>query len=360
MEYPKDFIQLVYRLANESSPNLKFIGQGSPRAKMLIVERDSHIDTSTPRGEGCYEMEILHNVQQWQKDFAKGINPMEVPSWPDSYISEENFNPLYPYKGLKNELAVRDDEGSPINKGVSKSWIAYQKLREIIIPTAGNGIVDFHQMAFLTSLSSVMCPLEGYSDEVKKSVSERCDGLFSDPYFKSFNVILMTCGRMVKDCHIDIEKLFDVKFKDEIKYGDEWIRYYVNGDRLLMLTSPIKKCSDALLEVIGNKAKECLMKPLMKYFVYYDGTDSTISNDLMGSYEHIWMCFHLLGDEQQYEFEVMDMIQHYGITEEWLDNFGIPRTLIGLFFNRYCHWSYCCIPKEFMAWFEDVRKGKKK
>jgi len=360
MEYPKEFISLIHRLDKQPNPNLCFIGQGSPRAKMIIVERDNHIDTSTTRGKGCYMMEVLHNANQWMRNIEGNICANDIPSWVESPFSSGNFNPLYPYKGLKRVLAKRDTDGSTINNGVSKSWLSYQKLRRIISPAFESEEIDFHQGAFLTSLSSVNCPIHGYSDEVRKSIGDRCEQLFTDSYFRSFDVILMPCGKMVKDCHVNVEKVFDQKFIEEIKYGDEWVRYYEKGGRVLMLTSPVIKCSDSLLNVIGNKARETLLKPLLKYFVYYKGTEDSMSKNLMAGYEHSWACSHLIGEDVRFEHEVYDMIKYYEIEEEWIDSFGIPRTLIGLFFNRYCHWSYYTTKDNFKHWFEDVRNVKNK
>lgn len=357
MKYPKEFISLVNSLANETDQDLQYIGQGNPWAKMLIVEKDNHIDTSTTRGEGCYMMEVLNNVKQWQKNIEENVCSDDVTSWIESPISIEAYNPLYPYKGLKNFLAKRDSEGSSINGGVSSSWVSYQKLRSAISPASESDVIDFHQTAFLTSLCSVKCPNHGYPDEVRKSVSVRCKQLFSLPYFRSFDVILMSCGRIVKDCHVNIEEVFDQKFVEEIKYGNEWIRYYEKDGKLLMLTGTIQRCSKELIGVIGKKAREYLMRQLMPYFVHYDGTEDSINNDSLAWYEYLWSCLRLIGKDSQYDFEVNDMINNYGFEEDWLDSFELPRTLIGLFFNRYCHWLNYADKDGFKSWFEKYRKG---
>lgn len=36
----------------------------------------------------------------------------------------------------------------------------------------------------------------------------------------------------------------------------------------------------------------------------------------------------------------------------------VIETLVGIFFNRYCHWLGLYDIKDFMKWFENVRTGK--
>lgn len=69
MKYPSEFISLVNMVSSMTSDNLKFIGQGNLNACILLVGRDCNIDRSSTRGKGCYEMEYLHNVNQWKKEY---------------------------------------------------------------------------------------------------------------------------------------------------------------------------------------------------------------------------------------------------------------------------------------------------
>ena len=96
-------------------------------------------------------------------------------------------------------------------------------------------------------------------------------------------------------------------------------------------------------------------KSLLKYCIYYDGTEES-SQTLMGDYERHWLDAYVQSNGQAFQWEVKDMI-HNGINEEWIDSFGIPRSMVGLFFNRYCHWVGLYNKNDFMKWFEDIRNG---
>ena len=96
---------------------------------------------------------------------------------------------------------------------------------------------------------------------------------------------------------------------------------------------------------------------LLKYCIYYDGTEKSRENRLWGDYEGHWLNDCIDTNDKAFQQEVEYMIR-CGISEEWLDSFGIPRSLIGIFFNRYCHWLGLYDIKDFMSWFEDVRNKK--
>ena len=122
-------------------------------------------------------------------------------------------------------------------------------------------------------------------------------------------------------------------------------------------TRPITLCSDALLDKIALKVQQYLEPPLLKFCLYYDGTDESCENSHWGFYERHWVYGYIKTNNQEFQWEVQDMI-HHGISEDWIDSFGIPRTLVGIFFNRYCHWLGLYDIKDFMKWFENVRSGK--
>lgn len=94
---------------------------------------------------------------------------------------------------------------------------------------------------------------------------------------------------------------------------------------------------------------------LLKFCLYYDGTDESVENELWASYEEHWIHACIQTNDQAFQLEVKEMI-HNGISEEWIDSFGIPRTLIGAFFNRYCHWVGMYDKNDFMKWFEEIRR----
>lgn len=357
MKYPSKFISLVSTIAAETDDNLKFIGQGNPNAQILLVGKDCNIDTSTTRGKGCYEMEYLHNTSQWEKNIANNIDVTDVTEWS---IGEDKYNPLYPYKGLHNIKAERTETGEVKNGGASATWCAYQKLADKMFHYASPAIdIDFHQHTFMTVLCSNPILLDSYSKDVEKSVKARCESLFSTPFFRSFPVTIMACGRFAKDYHIDIEHVFNQSYKEIKQEGKDWIRLFEHEGRLLIHTRPIKMCSDVLLDIIAKKVQQHMETPLLKYCLYYDGSDESCENTQWGYYERHWLYKCVQTNNQAFQWDVKEMILN-GISEEWIDSFDIPRTLVGIFYNRYCHWVGMYDKKDFMKWFEKIRRANKK
>ncbi len=356
MIYPSKFISLVGKVRSEDDQYVQFIGQGNPNAQILLVGKDCPIDRSTTRSEGCYEMEYLHNAAQWENNIVKQTDPLDVIDWVATCaIGEDKYNPLYPYRGQHNFKAVRSEDGELLNGGASASWCAYQKLVDKILhyPSPSPDI-DFHRFTFHTVLSSINSPVDGYSVDTAKSVKSRCKILFRDSYFQSFPVIVLACGRFVKDYHIDIEDVFNQKYLSMDQDGKDWMRLFEKDGRLLIHTRPISFCSDVALDKIASKVQHHLEKPLLKYCLYYDGSDDSCENSKWGFYERHWLYGSVRTNDQEFQCEVTDMI-HNGISEDWIDSFGIPRTLVGIFFNRYCHWVGLFDIKDFMKWFEGVR-----
>ena len=355
MKYPSEFVSLVNMASSMTSDNLKFIGQGNPNACILLVGRDCNIDRSSTRGKGCYEMEYLHNVNQWKKNIDNQTDVLDIPEWS---IGEDKYNPMFPYKGQHNIKAERTEFGEVINGGASSTWCSYQKLSDKLFHYNSPAFdIDFHQHTFLTVLSSIPCLTDNYSKDVELSVKERCNSLFNSHYFQSFPVTIVACGRFTKDYHIDIEQVFDQKYQGIEQEGNDWLRIYEHNGRLLIHTRPITLCSDALLDKIALKVQQYLEPPLLKFCLYYDGTDESCENSHWGFYERHWVYGYIKTNNQEFQWEVQDMI-HHGISEDWIDSFGIPRTLVGIFFNRYCHWLGLYDIKDFMKWFENVRSGK--
>lgn len=356
MIYPSKFRSLVSKIRSMNDQHVQFIGQGNPCAQILLVGKDCPIDRSTTRGEGCYEMEYLHNTVQWEKNITTNKEPEEVIDWVETRaIGEDKYNPLYPYRGQHNIKAERTKEGELLNGGASSSWCAYQKLADKIFHYPSPALhIDFHQHTFLTALSSINSPVDSCSDEVSQCVDTRCNILFRDPFFRSFPITIIASGRFVKDYHINIEDVFNQKFSRIEEEGKDWVRIYKNDERLLLLTRPIALCSDVLLDKIADLVQLHLEKPLMKYCLYYDGSDESCENTKWGFYERHWIHDSVRTSNQAFQYEVKDMI-HQGISEDWIDSFGIPRTLVGIFFNRYCHWVGLYDINDFKNWFEGVR-----
>lgn len=97
----------------------------------------------------------------------------------------------------------------------------------------------------------------------------------------------------------------------------------------------------------------------LKYCIYFDGNpEGRHENELFASYEEKWC--EWVDDPSQEEYlqgNVREMIGR-GVPLSWIESFGIPQTLIGIFFNRYCHWIDFRDVADFKSWFEDVRNKR--
>ena len=97
----------------------------------------------------------------------------------------------------------------------------------------------------------------------------------------------------------------------------------------------------------------------LKYCIYFDGnSEGRHENELFADYEERWCEWVDDPSQEAYLQENVREMVGQGVPLSWIESFGIPQTLIGIFFNRYCHWTYGFEPKEFMSWFEDVRNKR--
>ena len=97
---------------------------------------------------------------------------------------------------------------------------------------------------------------------------------------------------------------------------------------------------------------------LLKYCLYYDGTEKSIQDQPMAFYEKCWIIDSENG-HPMLKANVKEMLA-YGIEEEWMDQFGVPHTYICVFFNRYCHFGGPINIEDFKKWFTELREGKMK
>lgn len=352
--YPEPFKELVANLAMREEYSLGYIGVGNPNANILILSSECSINRNSTRGEGCFIMEHLHNVKQWTSNILENKTSNEIQDWHLVPLISLNFyNPLYPYRGQSNQLAIRAEDGCTINNGVNKSWYKYQQLIDKIYGNVKSDTIIFHQYAFVSDFNEEN--LDGqFSDKSKKSIELRCSDLFSSCFFRSFPVVIVPCGKYIKDHNIQLQNIFDQKFIGIEEDENGWICIHENKGRILLHTKHIAACSDVLLERIADKVKKHLEKPYIKYCKYYDGTEASIKKTILAFYEHFWIKLQLLHKKNEYDEEIQQLL-NMGATEMWLNSFDIPYSLIGLFFNRYCHWQELYNLKDYMNWFENVR-----
>lgn len=350
MPYSELFINLINRIKDSRNENLHFVGLGDPNAKVLFVSKECAIDRSNTRGNMFYEAEQMLNAKYWAKDI-NDIDSYDLPGW---------FNPSEPYDGAICVKAIRDKDGSICNNGTTATWLCYQKIIKGFFNRTfdENSYVDFYNDSFITELSCIENKDGAYYEATRNSINDRCNELLCDDYFRSFPIVIMNCGKYVKDYDINICKIFNQKYKATRKYDYGWMRIYEKNGRILLLTQFLASCNESYLKRIVSILKRFVEKPKLGYCVYYNGTERSNDKKLFAFYERCWIWHSFLYGEQ-YEDDIKYM-KHYGITEEWIDSFNIPRSLVALFFNRYMHWAVMGnFHKElFMNWFEGVRKGR--
>lgn len=174
MNVPQSFVDLVYSADNHQN----YIGMGNPNAKILIIGREpAHIIDS----EGHHQ-DIELNRENW-KNLIEG----------KPYIGR--CNPRRPHPHQRCFLQNKSGQGTAM------TWVNYQKLIDRILGRIyempyGIRPVDFHDFCFHTDISAASAPGQGeVEDESKrKSVLERSEQLFSQPFFLQFPLIILAIG----------------------------------------------------------------------------------------------------------------------------------------------------------------------
>lgn len=81
-------------------------------------------------------------------------------------------------------------------------------------------------------------------------------------------------------------------------------------------------------ELLGDYQKVCL---------YYKGKNEPTDNELFADYERVWVQSH--EDDVDFLVSSIEGFLCYGLWDFNEDD-GVPMSLKGILFNRYCHWSY--------------------
>lgn len=241
--YSKEFIDLISKETTADD----FIGFGNPSSKILIIGKECALDLNKPEDKFVYEKSNKPNHEHWLYNIKdNAITPKTIPYWAETKI----FNPLFPYRG----------DALP---QCNCTWRNYQKLINQLFPEAISPIATFHQYCFITEFNDMPMNWSKHSMEVKRSVQNRCENVFSHPYFKEFPIVIAACGHYVDEYGIDLQALFDQKWDGltiEIGKG-EWINVHRNNGRLLLHTRQLSMCSNKLIDKLAALCKDYLSKP---------------------------------------------------------------------------------------------------
>ena len=256
--YTEKFKQVV----QYCKENNLFVGYGNPNGKVLVIGKEAaHIgkEETTENLEKKKEELFQSNVSQWEHILSTN----EVPNYDgERPISHEN--PLYAYGNQFNKKDVRK-EGKPYNGGTSSTYLNYEKLYEQLF-LQGEKLerINFQKEFFITEFSDYPTK-ESYKNEDiealrKQSIEER-KPLFALPFFKEFPIVIVAAGDYPDLYHIDLEKTFDVIFKEEIKVGRDryFLHFSKDNKRILIHTRQLSNSfSRELIPAIASEAKKFL------------------------------------------------------------------------------------------------------
>lgn len=246
MTYPHEFINAVKLSIKEDF----YLGTGNPNAKILIIGKEAAIDME--KNIGQYENEFKKNARAWQANIENNIQLDNLRN-----CNGFDLNPLYPYKGQLNKVASFDKEGK-IKRGIggtSRTWYYYQKLTEgILDPLEKSAFINFHEHSFTTELNQVC---GSYSHKIPRidrlnSIQAR-QRLLRQNFFQHFPVIIVAVGHYVRDFQIDLQNLFEVRFKGErIDIDDNnWVNVHreIEGQqkKILLHTNQLSMINNDLI-----------------------------------------------------------------------------------------------------------------
>ncbi len=248
--YPDCFKKLLDDFKG-SAPN-NYIGQGNPGANVLIVGKET-----TTTEEPFVTFETYDNFSTWQKNQRNQIDFSDIPDWETTNLPlSEKYNPLFPYNSH--------------HVGWSKTWDAYQKLVNYLLPediVAKRGQkYNFWQYSFITELSTNNMNYSRPNSETAESVNARLNGIFQQDFFQHFPIIIFAVFRYKDWYNIDIPTSFNQvyigsaldKHNGRIpEFIHEHINFSSDGQpRLLLHTNHFAMRSNEFIKVVALECKK--------------------------------------------------------------------------------------------------------
>ncbi len=209
-DYPKSFDDL-FSVTYSCSEDDKFIGQGNPASKILIIAKEWGMDMEDENG--YFTVPFLRGIRDNFKDWRDNRHP-SVANWFDVRFDWSQYHPLQPYKGQVMRLD-NHKELEMNNHGTSATWIAYQKFINKLLPAVkvgAGGTLNFYNYCFITELSSYCMPMSKLTDGTRKSIEARIlrpDGILRQRFFKEFPVIILSCYKYIDTYNIPIIDCFN-------------------------------------------------------------------------------------------------------------------------------------------------------
>ena len=253
--------------------NNLFLGSGNPKGKLLIVGKEAAIDIQNCQQQ--YELEFKKNATDWENNLINETQFADVDNW----FVKDCYNPLYPYKGQKNTIESRSENGiiKRGHGGTSKTWYNYQKIIDTVyFNSTPSEHINFHEYAFCSELNQVT---GSYSHQIPKqlreeSIFKRRD-LFQLPFFRSFPITIVAVGHYVRDFNIDLQDFFGLTYDAETskKYSEGLKNEYINmhydnlenPTKILIHTNQLSMVSNELVFRLGEISQAFLKtdKPIL-------------------------------------------------------------------------------------------------
>lgn len=212
--YPKSSFDNLFTVEYECSEADKFIGQGNPAAKILIVAKEWGMNMTDPNSDQKtipYIRGIKDNFSDWRDKRHPSIK-----DWFECGWDWNEYHPLQPYKG---QVMVLDNKNPDIhlnNRGTSATWLAYQRFINELLPAElkvlSHQQLNFYNYCFITELSSYPMPMSRKKQETQDSINARIinpKGILRKQFFKEFPVIILSCYKYIDQYHIPIIDCFN-------------------------------------------------------------------------------------------------------------------------------------------------------
>ena len=183
-----------------------FIGYGNPNSDILIIGKECGFEPDT-EDDFFKELNLCtyyNNAAAWDKYCKEPYSSSQIADWKEVLREEwnEKFSPRFAFRG---QLFTKKDV-----VGTSTTWYMYQKLLDIIrsVNRGNNELLDFQDHCFITELNGLPMKMSRPSNDVKKSIDERVNGLFKEAFFQSFPLIIAASKGYVYRYRIKLTELF--------------------------------------------------------------------------------------------------------------------------------------------------------
>lgn len=263
MEYSEEFKEAIEFCKVK---NL-FLGYGNPNGKILMIGKEQYFNSISTNDTDEFYKELLEkrnkvnqiNINSW----LKNINENFIPKWDERQECFcDDSNALTAWWNQKNK------QNNKNNGGTSNTYLQYQKIyQNVFNDSIKQDNINFQKEFFITELSDLVAKKDYQFPrlkELKKGYVLERQELFKLPFFKSFPIIVIASGHYSKDFDVNLEKVFDVKWKNETtSVGKSWINLHDSSNpknkKLLIHTRQLSTSVETeLIERLSNEINKFL------------------------------------------------------------------------------------------------------